>query len=228
MPNENEGTEQQAPQPDEAPALKYTDADMQRAVQTRVAKEAKKFNAAQEQIAALQAQIEELSPLAERLSEMEEAAEMAGKSAAEKERARAEKEHRKLLAQLEDSKRAIAEREQLAAERLATIHRDREGLAVRDVLAAEKAINAGKAARYALTEIQIEHGDDGMTATYGDLDGVTVAEAVKAWLKDNDNFLPAPAGGAGTRPGSALGGKSSQNASSRDLIAAGLSGRFNR
>lgn len=187
----------------------------------RISEERKKVEAAKAEAAQYQEQISELETLKQQLAALEEEKELAGKTAAEKERARAEKERLKTEKQLEELRAAVNERDQLAAQRLATLQAERAGREVMDALSAKKAINAGKAARYAMTEIQVSHGDDGsMTATYGDEEDVSIRQAVDAWLKDNDNFLPMPAGGASTRNGGSAGGRKPQDMSTDELLAA--------
>lgn len=188
-----------------APEPKYTDADMQKAVQTRLSKETKKYEAT---IAELQAKAAEAEELKSRMATLEEERELAGKSATERAQAQAQKELDKLRREIDERDKRLNEATTRETQALNALRTDRATTKVMSALSSEKAINAERAAKYALTDIAITHHDDGsMTATYGDAEDVSVADAVKAWLKDNDNFLPAPAGGAGTRQGGHAGGK---------------------
>lgn len=201
------------------PEPKYTDADMQKAVQTRLSKETKKFEA---QIAELQGKTAETETLKARLAELEEAAENAGKTATEQAQLKSQKELDKLRREIEDGKKLATEATARETQARTELRNDRAITKVMGALSSEKAVNADKAAKYALTDIAITHHDDGsMTATYGDAEDVSVADAVKAWLKDNDNFLPAPAGGAGTPPraGGGRGAKSTADMNSDELAA---------
>lgn len=184
---------------DSTPEPKYTDADMQRVVQTRLSKEAKKYES---QLAELQAKAAKSDELSARLAELEEAAEMAGKTAVEKEQARFQREFDKLRRDAEEKAKAIAERDAQLSEYQRTLQQERTSRALMDAMSAAKVIRPEKAAKAAMLDIQIEHTDEGMRASYGDVHEGTIAEALAAWTKDNDHFLPAPAGGAGTRANS--------------------------
>lgn len=171
-------------------------------MQKRIAEERKKAEKVSSELAQLREQMAEFEKLREQVAAFEEEKENAGKTAAEKERIRAEKERVKLDKAMDELRAQLAERDQAAAGHLATLRNERATRALMDVLSSEKAINASRAAKYAMTDITITHDDEGgMTASYGDDEGVTIAEAVKSWLRDNDNFLPVPPGGSGTRNG---------------------------
>ena len=186
-------------------------------MQKRIAEERKKAAAYSTQVEEMQA---ELASLREAAAKAEEERELAGKSAEEKARIRYEKETVKREKALEEARALIAEKDQIAAQRLATLQTERATREIGDALASKKAINAGKAAQYAMTQITISHNEDGsMSASYGDSEDVSIAEAVEEWLKDNDNFLPIPAGGASTRNGNFTPGKRSQADMSLDEIA---------
>lgn len=200
----------------DTPAPKYTDADLQRAVQTRLAKEQKKYGA---ELESLKAQLSETEALKARLAELEESAEMAGKSAAEKAQAAIQKQIDKAAREADELRKALAERDARVTQAETTLRTERATRQVMDALASEKAINATRAAKYAMTDIAVSFADDGtVTATYGDVDEGTVAEAVKAWLRDNDNFLPPPPGGAGTRQGGQAGAAPLHERSAAELM----------
>lgn len=222
-----EGTEGAEGTPPAAPEPKYTDADMQKAVQTRLSKETKKYEA---QLSELQTKAAKAEELEARLQQLEEEREMAGKNAMERAQAQAQKELDKLRREIDERDKRLGESTARETQALNALRSDRATTKVMGALSSEKAINADKAAKYALTDIAITHHDDGsMTATYGDAEDVSVADAVKAWLKDNDNFLPAPAGGAGTRPGPAgRGGKPLHEQTDDELIRAANARRASR
>lgn len=186
---------------------KYTDADIQRIVQTRLAKESKKLSAAQEQIQSLQEQASAAAELQARIAELEAAAEDAGKTAVEKAQSQANRELEKLRRSFEDSQKAIAERDQMIATQRAAFQQERAERAVLGAVSTHKVVDSSAAARLALVEVEINHGDDGeITASYGDVIDGSVSDAIDAWIKDRPMFLPAPAGGAGTRNGVGGGG----------------------
>lgn len=198
------------------PEPKYTDADMQRVVQTRLAKEQKKYEAQLTELTAKAAKADELEA---RMQQLEEEREMAGKNATEQAQLKAQKELDKLRREIEDRNKLLADKDGAYAQVQTTLRTERATQQVMGALSSEKAINASRAAKYAMTDIVIAHADDGsMTASYGDVDDGPVADAVKAWLKDNDNFLPAPAGGAGTRHGGHAGGKPLHEQSPAELM----------
>lgn len=219
-----EGTEGTLPA---APEPKYTDADMQKAVQTRLSKETKKYEA---QLAELQTKVAEADELKARMAQLEEEREMAGKNATEQAQLKSQKELDKLRREIDERDKRLNEATARETKALTDLRSDRATTRVMSALSSEKAINAERAAKYAMTDIAITHHDDGsMTATYGDAEDVPVADAVKAWLKDNDNFLPAPAGGAGTRPGPAgRGGKPLHEQTDDELIRAANARRASR
>lgn len=195
---------------------KYTDADMQRAITTRVSKEQKKYEA---QLAELQAKAAKADELEQRMQQLEEEREMAGKNATEQAQLKSQKELDKLRREIEERDKRIGEVSAREAQALNALRTDRATNKVMAALSSEKAINAERAARYAMTDIAITHHDDGsITASYGDAEDVSVTDAVKAWLKDNDNFLPAPAGGAGTRQGGHAGSKPLHELSPAELM----------
>lgn len=182
------GTQTEAPQ--------YTKADMERAVSQRVNQLTKKHGT---ELEGLKAQLGGIEEMKAKLAQLEEERDNAGKSASELAQKQAQKELDKLRREIEDGKKALGESSAREAKALADLRTDRATTRVMGALSSEKAINAERAAKYAMTEIAFTHHDDGsMTATYGDVEDGSPADAVKAWLKDNDNFLPAPAGGAGT------------------------------
>ena len=200
----------------ETPAPKYTDADMQKAVQTRLSKATKQYES---QIADLQAKAAEAEELKARMATLEEERELAGKSATERAQAQAQKELDKLRREIEDRNKLLADKDGAYAQVQTTLRTERATQQVMGALSSEKALNASRAAKYAMTDIVIAHAEDGsMTASYGDVDDGAVADAVRAWLKDNDNFLPAPAGGAGTRHGGHAGGKPLHEQSPAELM----------
>jgi hypothetical protein len=198
---------------------KYTDADLSKKISARVNDLNRKFGA---EIEGLKAQVGETEALKARLAELEEAAENAGKTATELAQSKSQKEIDKLRREIEDRDKRLNDATARETQARTELRNDRAITKVMGALASEKAVNADKAAKYALTDIAITHHDDGsMTATYGDAEDVSVNDAVKAWLKDNDNFLPAPQGGAGTRPGPAgRGGKPLHEMSDDELIRA--------
>ena len=199
-----------------APIAKYTDADLQRAVQTRLAKEAKKYES---QLSELQSKATQAEEMSARLAQLEEERESVGKTAIEKEASRYKRELDKLQRELEARTKLVSERDTAYQQVQTTLRTERAMRQVMDTLASEKALNAARAAKYAMTDIVIEHGEDGsLLASYGDQHDVTLGEAVKAWLKDNDNFLPAPAGGAGTRAGGSIGAQPLHERSASDLM----------
>lgn len=199
MPTEaNEGNPSTETETQEA---KYTDADIQRIVQTRLAKESKKLSALQEQNTSLQSQIEEFASVKEQLEALKEEQELAGKTAVEKEQARWEREQSKLRKELDARDKAIAERDQMIAAKTVAFQQERAEREVLGALSTHNVIDSSAAARLALVEVEINHGDDGITASYGDVIDGTVAEAITAWTKDRPMFLPAPAGGSGARTG---------------------------
>lgn len=168
----------------------------------RIAEERRKIDAAKAEAAEWREKASELDTLRDRLAEIEAEKELAGKSAVEKEQARWQRELDKLRQDSEAKAKALAERDAALEATRREMQADRAQRAMSDALIAVKAIRPDKAARAASLDIQIEHTDDGMRASYGDVIDGSVAEAVAAWTKDNDHFLPAPAGGAGTRAGS--------------------------
>lgn len=178
---------------------KYTDADLQRAVQTRLAKESKKYET---QLSELQGKAAKADELEARLAQLEEERELVGKTATEKEAAKYQREVDKLRRDAEEKSKGIAERDATLTRLQQEMRAERATRAMTDALSALKAIRPDKAAKAAMLEITTEHTDTGINASYGDVDAGTVAEAMAAWLKDNDHFLPAPQGGAGTKSGS--------------------------
>lgn len=199
----------------EQPQVKYTERQMQDAIRGRVGKLTSKYEA---QIAELQEKASQAEELSARLAALEEEKENAGKTASEKAQAAFQKQIEKSNREADDLRKALAEREQLAAQAQETLRNERAHIAVANALSSEKALNSARAAKYAMTDIRIEHTDEGMTATYGDVDEGSIAEAVKAWLKDNDNFLPVPSGGAGTRSSGGHGSRKPQDLSMDELL----------
>lgn len=184
----------------------------------RLKQESQKRSALEKQLAELNGRVSEFSTLQERLQQMEEERTLAGKSAEEKAAAAYQRELDKIRREAEGLKGTIAEREKAIAATQDTLRNERAMRQIGDVLAAEKAVNASRAARYAMADITIEHNEEGaMVATYGDREGISVSEAVKAWLKDNDNFLPSPGGGAGTQRPSGSGGRPLHELSASEL-----------
>lgn len=199
---------------------KYTDADVSKKISQRVNELNKKYGT---EIEGLKAQLADTESLKTRLAELEEAAENAGKTATELAQSKSQKELDKLRREIEDRDKRLNDATARETQARTELRNDRAITKVMGALSSEKAVNADKAAKYALTDIAITHHDDGsMTATYGDAEDVSVGDAVKAWLKDNDNFLPAPAGGAGTptRPGGGRGGKPLHEQTDDELIRA--------
>lgn len=175
----------------------------------RIAQERKKHESTSAELAQMRAKLEELTPLQERLKQIEEEKELAGKSATEKAEARYQRDLEKLRRENEETRKALAERDALVSDAQKTIRTERTSRAVMDAMSAAKVIRPEKAVKAAMLDISFEYADDGsIVASYGDNTDVSVAQAVAAWAKDNDHFLPAPAGGAGTRANS--GGHSSK------------------
>lgn len=175
----------------------------------RIAQERKKLDATSAELASMRAKLEELTPLQERLKQIEEEKELAGKSATEKAEARYQRDLEKLRRENDEARKALAERDAIVADSQKTIRTERTSRAVMDAMSAAKVIRPEKAVKAAMLDITFEYSDDGsIVASYGDTTDVSVAQAVAAWAKDNDHFLPAPAGGAGTRANS--GGHSSK------------------
>lgn len=169
----------------------------------RIAQERKKLDATSAELASMRAKLEELTPLQERLKQIEEEKELAGKSATEKAEARYQRDLEKLRRENEETRKALAERDALVADSQKTIRTERTSRAVMDAMSAAKVIRPEKAVKAAMLDITFDYADDGsILATYGDAAETSVAAAVAAWAKDNDHFLPAPAGGAGTRANS--------------------------
>ena len=102
-----EGTEGTEGTPPAAPEPKYTDADMQKAVQTRLSKETKKYEA---QISELQAKAAEAEELKARMATLEEERELAGKSATERAQAQAQKELDKLRREIDEREERMRKR----------------------------------------------------------------------------------------------------------------------
>ena len=76
---------------------------------------------------------------------------------------------------------------------------------------------AVKLASLELQDLKIDGGK--LTASYGDHVDASIADVVAAWVKDNENFLPAPSGGAGTRAPTGLpAGKSLADLSIDELL----------
>lgn len=183
----------------------------------------------------LQAKLDEAtkasSATAERLAELEanaakaaEERELEGKTALEK----LEHKHKKDLElahrQIEESKKTIAEREALAAQRLEVLNRERvaNGLVGHFGKAGVLPERLSEAVRYSMTDFAdvTVHEDGSITGTYGDLVDKSLADISAAWAAAHDNFLPAPKGGAGTRASNAnLGTRSLADMSLEEMAA---------
>lgn len=213
------------PPPAEPP--QYTKADLSKQISQRVNELNKKHAT---ELETLKAQLGSVEELKTKLAQLEEEREMAGKTATERAQAQAQKETDKLRREIDERDKRLAEATARETQALNALRSDRAITKVMGALSSAKAINPEKAAKFALTDITVVHHDDGsMTATYGDAEDVSVNDAVNAWLKDNDNFLPAPAGGAGTRPGTAgRGGKPLYEQTDDELIRAANARRAGR
>jgi hypothetical protein len=137
------------------------------------------------------------------LAKLREEKELAGKS-------EIEKLQRKYDNDVAALKKEIADKDGTAKSASEQLHNER--VATRLVAALGKANVMpqflGKAAKLAHMELEdIKVSEDGVaTASYNDLIDKPLPEVVAAWIKDNENFLPPPVGGGGTRgsSGSAL------------------------
>lgn len=170
---------------------------------------------------ALREQAARLSDVEAERQRLVEERELAGKTAEERLRVQHQRELDRLQKALADRDKAIAEREQMATQAQQTLRAERVGNALTAALGKHRVIPTylESARKLAQLDIAVEHGEDGsVTATYGDTVG-SIEQAVAAWVKDHDNYLPAPSGGAGTRtPNGVPTGKPLHELSTDELV----------
>lgn len=225
--SEDDGSNQGGGSGGNAPPATFT----QEQVNALLAKERRSQQAKVDEVTkAAQATAERLAELEANAARLAEEKELEGKSALEK----LEHKHKKDLElanrQLEESRKAIAERDALAAKTLETLNRERVANGLVGYLGKAGVIpeRLSEAVRYSMIDFtDVKVGEDGtITGSYGDLVEKPLAELSAAWAASHDNFLPAPKGGAGTRPSNGnLGSRSLADMSLEEMASiAGASG----
>ena len=186
-----------APDGDAPEEPRFTQADLDRIVAQRLAKEKR---AAEAQRATYEAQIADHAEAMERLRALEEEKADRGRSEAERYEARLAAEMARKDAAIRDRETKIAEASAQATAAMEQLRRERVQREIVGELSKRNAINVASAARYALTDLaDLEVDEQGrVTATYGDAIAAPLSACVEAWLQANDNFIPA-SGGGGTR-----------------------------
>jgi hypothetical protein len=180
----------------ETPAPKMIPQDQANAL---IAKEKRTWQA---KIAEYEERLKELDSIKSEFEKVREEKELAGKTAAEKLEHKHTTEMARLQKQLEELRGGITERDARVKQAETTLSEERLGRSIVDELGKAKVLSQslGKAARLARLDISEPQFADGKwVATYGDLIDKPIGEVIAAWAKDNPEFLPAPAGGAGTR-----------------------------
>lgn len=161
-----------------------------------------------------------------KLAELQQAQEDAGKSAAEKAQAQAARERAVIEAKLADTAKTLAERDALVAARTQELRDTRLDYEIGGLFAARKVMpEAQRAASLVFrADAKFEHDDSGkvIAVDLGNKRFDSVAAAMDEWMKTNGAiYVAAPAGGAGTKPGSAgTGGRKLVDMTDDELLAA--------
>lgn len=218
----------------EPPAKTFTQDELDRIVQKRVAEIQKKF-ADYDQLKEAASKVPDFE---KQLAELNEKLELAGKSEQEKAKLLAEKLQAQQAAQLAAANKERDEAKQAAESAKSALQATQIRYAATAALTAAKALPASMkhAAALFVAETKIESELDEESGTVSiksiEVDGVPYADptkAAEAWLKVNPHFATAPAGGGGTRnPNGGLGGKSFDNMNAVDLAEAGLEAALNK
>ena len=201
-----------------APEPKFTQADIDRAVEDRLKKQKAENAELASKYSTLEATLKELQAKADEL-------ELKGKSAEDKAKILADKAaekleaDRKALAKERDEAKAIAEASQKA------LRSHIVGAQLSEALVAAKALPTSlkHASPAFLADVEIDT-DEGHKITGVRLGGIThktLTEAAAEWLKSNAHFAQAQPG-TGHRVGSGAGGPSNQDRPVNDLFAEGM------
>ncbi len=184
---------------------------------------AKERRGLQSQVDAMKSQLGEFDTIKAELEKAREEKELAGKTAAEKLEHKYQKDLGLLQKKIEELSAGIAERDSIVKQTESTLFEERLSGRLSAELGKQKIIpqyldKAAKLARLELSDVKFEDGK--WIASYGDHVEKPIADVIAAWAKDNDNFLPAPAGGAGSRaPNGAPAGKKLSDMSVDELLA---------
>lgn len=184
---------------------------------------AKERRGLQSQVDAMKAQLGDFDAMKSELEKAREEKELAGKTAAEKIEHKYQKDLGLLQKKIEELSTSISERDALVKQTESTLFEERLGSRLSAELGRQKVIpqyleKAAKLARLELSDVKFEDGK--WIASYGDHIDKPIGDAIAAWAKDNENFLPAPAGGAGSRtPNGVPTGKKLSDLSVDELLA---------
>lgn len=186
----------------------YTKAQVEKMISDRLAKQSRSHEA---KLSELSEQLKGFDELKAEFEKAKEEKELAGKTAAEQLEHKFTKELGLREKRIQELEALAAEREKAATTASEQLRTERIQTRLSSELTKAKVIPqfADKAVRLAMLELaDVDIDENGtITASYGDYIEKPLAEVVQAWTKDNENFLPAPMGGAGTRPSNGMTGR---------------------
>jgi hypothetical protein len=181
-------------------APKFTQSQFEAAIRDRLGKSKAEASA---KIAELESRLTGFDELKSEFEKAKEEREMAGKSAIEKLEHKHAKDLGLLQRQIEEYRKGVEERDGLVKQSQAALFNERLSTRISGELGKIKVLpqyleKAVRLAKMDLADVVIDEAGK-VTASYGDHVQKPIGEVLAAWAKDNDNFLPAASGGAGTR-----------------------------
>lgn len=210
------------PPPGEPPKT-FTQADVDKMIQARLAKEQAKFA----DYDAIKEKAGKVDTLSKELEDIKVQLEDAGKTADQKAKAEAERAAKAQLQKIEDADKRAAAAEAKEKAAIATLTAERIANHVTAALGRGEADPRflSDAVKIFMSDAKIELTEDGrsITVEYNDGKYKDPVDAAKAWLRDKPNFAKAPAGGSGgAPPGGFPPGSDPSKMSPTDLAVAGL------